>query len=121
MSTVTDLIRQHALEAVGVREVTRCVMPSLDELKVTEWSPRFEELMRNRLIMGAFRYGRLGARGKGCWLRVSGAIARLERYLMTGNQELLVDAANLCLNEFVEGDGWWASVDDGEHVTRGWV
>lgn len=32
---------------------------TLEELRESEWSEEFEKFMRNRLIMGAIRYGRL--------------------------------------------------------------
>lgn len=92
---------------------------SLPELQASEWSPKFERLMRNRLIMGALRYGRLGVTGKPQYNRIDSAVTRLERYLETGNTEILVDAANLCLVEFVEGkqpNRHFHAVDDGEHV-----
>lgn len=94
-------------------------MPSLAVLRKTEWSEEFESLMRNRMIQGAFRYGRLRHPGKPQFDRVSSAISRLEKYRQDGNTECLVDVANMMLLEFVEGDHpdkHFASVDDGEHV-----
>lgn len=93
--------------------------PSLDVLERTEWSPRFERLMRNRLILGAMRYAPLHQPNTPQFDRVSSAIRRLQHYAQTGNTELLVDVANLCLVEFEEGIHplkHWAAVDDGEHV-----
>lgn len=92
---------------------------NIDELRKTEWSKEFEERMRNRLVMGAFRYGKLGASGKRKFDRVGDSIRRLEAYIETGNQEYLVDVANLCLAEYVEGNhpkAHFASVDDGGHA-----
>ena len=83
-----------------------------DSLRETEWSPTFEELMRHRLIMGSFRYGLIGAEGKPTYDRTSSCVKRLQRYQETGNKEYLVDVANLCLMEFVEGDGHFESIDD---------
>lgn len=79
----------------------------LSELRRTEWSPRFETLMRNRLIMGALRYGRLNAPGKAQWDRIPNMIERLKYYRESGNTQALVDVANLALCEFVEGAGFW--------------
>jgi len=89
---------------------------SLDELQETEWSPTFEKLMRNRLIMGALRYGRLHQREKPVYDRMSSIAKRRIQYLQTGNKELLVDIANLALLEFEEGNGYFAAIDDGAHV-----
>ena len=69
----------------------------------TEWSSEFERLMRNRLIMGSFRYGKFGSAGKGSFDSITSAIHRLRAFQSTGNLEHLVDAANLCLVEYVAG------------------
>jgi len=87
----------------------------------TEWSPEFERLMRNRLIMGAFRYGRLHGKGKPQWDRTISIVKRLAQYRVDGNREHLVDVANLALLEFEEGinkDRPIHAIDDGEHVER---
>ena len=88
----------------------------LDSLRETEWSTDFERLMRNRLLMGAFRYGRLGQPGKPTYKRLDDMIRRLEAYKTDRNQEHLVDVANLCLCEFVEGGGHLSPIDDGQHT-----
>lgn len=91
----------------------------LGKLGQSEWSYEFEELMRNRLIMGAYRYGKLKAPGKPQFDRMAYAIRCLENFRQTGNLEHLVDAANLCLVEFVEGkhpNRHFAAVDGGDHA-----
>jgi len=77
-------------------------LPDARELERTQWSPGFERLMRNRLIVGAYRYGPIGAPGKPAYDRVGAVAARLAAYQASGNKELLVDIANLALLEFVE-------------------
>lgn len=92
---------------------------SYEELKKTEWSEEFERLMRNRLIIGALRYGRIGAANKPQYDRVSSMIKRLSKYQETGNKEFLVDVANICLLEFVEcnhPNQHFHAIDDGEHT-----
>lgn len=85
-------------------------------LKKTQWSKEFEKLMRNRLILGSMRYGKINAKGKRKYNRIGYAIKALKRYLIKKNKEDLVDIANLCLLEFVEGDGIFKSLDDKNHV-----
>lgn len=64
-----------------------------------------ETYMRNRLLMGAFRYGSFQEqRGRGRRHdNIPSALRRLRRYRTEkkGNLERLIDAANLCLVEFV--------------------
>lgn len=99
MLTVIKHIRRHLLATLGMEEL----LPSLDTLHRTEWSLDFEKLMRNRLIMGAFRYGCLGAHGKPQYDRIASIQTKCKKYLKDGNQEHLVDIANIALCEFVEG------------------
>lgn len=97
---VRDIIRRRLLEMT--QEGQR--LPSLEELRETQWSGVFEEAMRCRLIMGGIRYGLLGVKGKPQYERSEDIVERAREYQETGNQELLVDIANLALIEFVEGD-----------------
>jgi hypothetical protein len=113
--TVIEHIRDHLLgkphEALDLEELAR-----------TEWSSEFERYMRNRMIMGAFRYGRLHNPDAPHWDIIGSVIARAEKYRNDGNKEHLVDVANLCLVEFVRPCGHpdprWGPVDDGEHLQR---
>ena len=113
--TVNEHIRDDLLMKAGLRSPKEI----LKELEQSEWSPRFEELMRNRLIMGAFRYGVLHAPGKKRYDRV-GRIADLTReYAASGNTECLVDIANLALMEFEEGvhpNKHFSASDDKQHT-----
>lgn len=92
---------------------------SLEELSCSEWSDVFERLMRNRLIVGSFRYASMADPNRPQYNRIDSAIKRLREYKEMGNLELLVDVANLCLLEFVHGDHpskHFDAKDDGEHV-----
>lgn len=117
MAAVRKWIRDRLYKQAGLDE--RKPVVSVDELRRTEWDSEFESLMRNRLIMGALRYGRMREKGKPRYDRIGSCIKRLLRYEETGNKELLVDVANLCLLEFVEcyhPNAHFEAVDDGEHV-----
>jgi hypothetical protein len=92
---------------------------SLESLRSSEWSPEFERLMRNRLLVGRFRYASMADPNRPQYNRMESASKRLREYQDIGNLELLVDVANLCLLEFVHGDHpskHFNAKDDGEHV-----
>lgn len=91
----------------------------IEELRETQWSEAFEKLMRNKLVMGALRYGKLHDTNKPKFDRIGSIRIRIEAYILSGNKEYLVDIANLCLLEFEEGNhpySHFESIDDGEHV-----
>lgn len=119
--TIIERIRERILHSWGIIEEDRrpCLMPSPGTLKMTERCESFERARAARLVLGAFRYGRLGARGKKQYDRCADIIRRIEKYKATGNMELLVDVGNLALCEFVEGRHplrHFAAQDDGEHT-----
>ena len=103
----------------GLPENELRAAPPLEDLRASEWDPTFERLMRNRLVMGAIRYGRMGEGGKPRYDRVGSMIKRILEFRKSGNKELLVDVANLCMLEFVEGDhpaAHFYAKAEGEHV-----
>jgi len=94
-------------------------MPSYKKLRKSEWSFIFERLMRNRLIMGYYRYGPFATQNRTTKEMLDSIIRRANEYLKTGNDELLVDIANLSMKEFAVGNHpkkHFKSVDDGKHV-----
>ena len=95
------------------------LMPDLASLRQTEWSDTFEQYMRNRLVFGAVRYGLVGDKGKPRYDRIKSIRQRLDAYEETGNDEHLVDVANMAQLEFIEGihpNKHFASIDDGVHT-----
>lgn len=103
MKTTHSFLRDRLLRRAGLMEIVPVERVDYEALKKSEWSPRFEEFMRNRLLMGALRYGRMHAKGKPDYDRLAGARKRLQQYEETGNLECLVDVANMALLEFEEG------------------
>jgi hypothetical protein len=107
--------------AVQPDEPERPPRPDLEDLRRTQWNDRFEALMRNRLVMGAFRYGTFQEQGA-CRHYNPAAIQRhLAAYVETGNAEHLVDIANLALVEFTAPSHQrfhFLSLDDGDHHSR---
>jgi len=92
----------------------------LERKRISERSPEFYQLMRNRLIMGSFRYDTFEEKKENFpYECATEAIKRIERFIRTGNTEYLVDAANMCLLEFEFGQHpkkHFSSVDDEEHT-----
>ncbi len=113
MKTVNEWIRDGILVKLGMKGIC------LNELRSSQWSSQFESLMRNRLIFGSFRYGRLKAVGKPKYNRMKSIADRAKKYEEDGNDEHLVDIANLALCEFVEGshpNKHFKAQDDSEHT-----
>jgi len=76
--------------------------------------------MRNRMTFGGYRYGDIRDPNGKQWDNIGSLIDRAERYLQDGNQEHLVDIANLALIEFVRGcchpNPNWDPQDDKHHT-----
>lgn len=111
---VHDQIRKHLLESCGFYKKE---MPSLESLKETEWSERFEELMRANLIMSSFRYG-LIEQAK-AYDYVTSIRQRLDLFEETGNAQHLVDISNICLVIFekkMHKNFYYDHIDDGVHA-----
>lgn len=98
--TNTEWLREHLYDALVGPEKKN--IPDLESLRKTEWSPEFEWLMRNRLVLGAFRYGLFDDPDKPKYDRRRSIRERLDDYEVTGNRENLVDIANVALMEFEE-------------------
>lgn len=114
---VHDVIRDHILNNRGV--ITPDPKPTLDELKLSEWNPEFEQLMRNRLIMGAMRYGLL--KEKVSYDSITSMRQRLDLLEQDGNGEHLVDIANIALVMFTRKDHpkfHFFAQDDGVHTEK---
>ena len=122
MKTVFDHLRSrlHAQAGLDLFDpVTRLTPLDLER----QWSPEFEQLMRNRMKMGGLRYGLMRDKLRRTTQKrfdfVGNAITRLRQYQASGNDELLVDGANLLLLQFASGHHptkHFTSSDDGEHT-----
>lgn len=100
MKHTHDVLRDRILLRLGIEKSKQF---KIEDLRKSEWSNEFETFMRNRLIMGAFRYG-LITESKKTWDRIGYMERKIEAYRKTGNTEALVDIANLCMLEYMESD-----------------
>ncbi len=105
----------------GLPELKKPVdFPTLIEIEKSQWSERFEWLRKNRMILGFFRYGKILNNTKK-YDNIGSTIIRLQEYQKTGNSENLIDAANLCMVEFMQKNHpnfHFESVDDGLHTKQ---
>lgn len=124
MRTEQDFLHELWCRAARKEYAAPKKVPSLAELSLTEWSSEFERLMRNRLIMGAMRYGTFAehaAAGGSPHDNCSSIIKHVKLYQEGGNTEHLVDCANLSLKEFLIGVHplkHFCATDDPDHHTQ---
>jgi hypothetical protein len=75
-----------------------------DGIENHTWSNEFERYQRNRLLMGELRYGRVLMSNRPQFDRLEGMKKYIKKYEETGNLECLVDVANYCMLEYLEGN-----------------
>lgn len=108
MSTPDPLVfsrlRDRLLQRAGLAPRPKAPLEgvSFETLKAEECSDGFTEMMDNRIVMGRLRYGPMQSE-KPLFYDLKKARERLAQYELTGNTELLVDAANYCRCEFKRG------------------
>lgn len=91
---------------------------TIKEIKRIQLSKTFISLMENRMVQGYFRYGDV-KKSKGKFNNVSSIIHRAKMYKKSGNDEILVDIANIAMCEFINGihpNKHFKSEDDGYHT-----
>jgi hypothetical protein len=92
----------------------------MKDLEESQWCPEFFRYMKNRMVMGAFRYGKLSSQKHSGrkYDNIASIRRRLCLYELTGNTEHLMDCGNLCMIEYMIGDHpkkHFQSIDDGDH------
>jgi hypothetical protein len=95
-----DYLRTRLLSAV-VDAPVGDKAESLESLVESERSPHFERLMRNRLLVGRYRYGLMRRTEDLNYNRVKSALRRLQAYADTGNQEHL-SGTDMNVGELIE-------------------
>lgn len=120
MLTREEIIKESWYRLAGKKLPKKTkLLPSLKEIKKIQYIPEFEQLMRNRLIMGAFRYGLTSEQDFSGYDLPGEAIKRINKYIKDKNLEHLVDAGNMLALEFRDkkNKGFKIGViDDGEHA-----
>ncbi len=113
-ATVTEHLRQHLLGGLGYAAPAKRA-PDLPALIAVQWCQRFADLMRNRMVMGHFRYGPLDDQPD--YDHMEAIERKVRLYRETGNGEYLVDIANYAHAEFAQGKfRFFHSDDDTNHM-----
>lgn len=102
MKKTHAILRERLVAKAGIHGPAPLKGVSFDELRKRECADGFCEMMDNRICMGHLRYGPM-QRKKPRSYDANKALMLLARYRVTGNAELLVDAANYCRLEFNRG------------------
>ena len=103
----------------GVREVELTTHFHTMEQARANWFPGFVELMRNRMMLGIFRYGDFRDPQQVDYDLLGSARQHIDEFERTGNGEHLVDAANLLGITFAKRTHprfHFYAVDDGRHA-----
>lgn len=116
--SVNNHLRQRIYRQCGVVDCPENSV-NLEDLMQTEWNAEFENLMRNRLLMGALRYGLMKDPEKAKYNYLEAMEDKIKQYRITGNDELLVDIGNYALLEFTLGrhpNKHFKATDDKNHA-----
>lgn len=86
---------------MGVHEC----MTEKERVLSTEYSEKFDELRKNRMVVSHYKYGGIKEnydKKNGMFVDMHKTIElRWKKYLETGNTEYLADLANFCMIEFM--------------------
>lgn len=123
MNTVHDILRDRLLEGIEIPK-DPITIHTLEEMAAIQWGEdwlKILDLMKNRMIMGGFRYGPHRNQRQGQFDNVADSIRRLKLHQEDGNMEHLLDAANItilaCLKK-AHKNFHFESIDDGVHAVE---
>lgn len=90
-------------------------MTDISEVLKTEFSEKFLDGMRNRMVVSFYKYGFIADAFPSKVQAIASLQDRLRKYAETGNTEWLIDAANFAMIEFMHPthpDAHFAGTDD---------
>jgi len=111
-------LRDKIRKAAGLNFLTKAF--SIADILEKNWNHQFIKYMKNRMILGFFRYGAMDKK-TGLYDNIGSIEKRILKFKEDGNDEHLVDIANICMCEFVNGvhpKKHFKSIDDGEHAKK---
>jgi hypothetical protein len=93
-------------------------MTITEQILATEYSSEFDEVRKGRMVVSFYKYGPLKVNaGERLVDEIANVKERLRMYAATGNTELLADAANFLMIEFMHPqhpDAHFSTLDDGK-------
>lgn len=95
-----------------------------EQILATEWSPLFEKIRKDMMVMSYYKYGPVAENYKEhkCMDAIGNLKKRLEAYEQTGNTEFLADIANFAMLEFMHPqhpNAYYKPTDSGAVKTVG--
>lgn len=124
MKSIHDIMRDRLLLRARVIEPTPLKTYTRDEMEALQWGEEWQyvlSLMKNRMIMGGYRYGPTPLQKPREFDNISDIKRRLILYEEDGNMEHLVDAANITIIECLKKSHpnfHFSPTDDGIHAER---
>lgn len=124
MVTSHDIMRERLLLQAGVIKPAPIPRYTLAEMEALQWGEEWQyilSLMKNRMVMGGYRYGPTKLQKPREFDNVADTKRRLDLYEADGNMEHLVDAANICIIECLKKSHpnfHFNPTDDGVHAER---
>lgn len=77
-------------------------MTEYEKVLSTEYSEKFDELRKNRMVVSHYKYGFIKESCEGKFIDTLETLKlRLQKYIDTKNTEFLVDVANFAMMEFM--------------------
>lgn len=125
MKTSHDIMRERLLIRAGVIKPAPMSIYTLAEMEALQWDNEEWQhilfLMKNRMIIGGYRYGPTPLQKPREFDNITDIKRRLDLYNVDGNMEHLIDAANITIIECVKKSHpkfHFNPTDDGVHAER---
>ncbi len=124
MESIHDIMRERLLLRAGVVKPAQVQTYSMKEMEALQWGEEWQHilfLMKNRMLMGGYRYGPTPLQKPREFDNIADIKRRLDLYEVEGNMEHLVDAANITIIECLKKSHpnfHFSASDDGVHAER---
>ena len=124
MQSIHDILRERLLLRAGAIKPAPVQTYTRDEMEALQWGEEWQHilfLMKNRMIMGGYRYSPTSLQKPREFDNIADVKRRLDLYEVEGNMEYLIDAANITIIECLKKSHpnfHFNPIDDGVHAER---